>query len=219
MMRRSRYDGSPNIGVYASVSESLAIVAPDSSTDFVRDLEEVLGVKTFMTTISSSFLVGSLVAMNSSGAVVSRNVEAAELEEIRKHIPAEVLPDDVNASGNNVLVNDIGAIINPDLNKKSERLIGDFLGVEVIRASIAGCNTVGSVCSVTNKGCICSVTTTDEEIELIKDILGVEAKKTSVNHGSKYVGVGVLSNSKGALIGDETTPIEMGKIEDGLVLY
>jgi translation initiation factor 6 len=40
-----------------------------------------------------------------------------------------------------------------------------------------------------------------------------------VNHGSKYVGSGVIANSKGALVGDATTPIEMGRLEDGLVLY
>jgi translation initiation factor 6 len=33
------------------------------------------------------------------------------------------------------------------------------------------------------------------------------------------VGAGIVANSKGALVGDETTPIEMGRIEDGLVLY
>jgi translation initiation factor eIF-6, putative len=219
MMRLSRYDGSPNIGVYAVVNESLAIVAPNTSQEFLTDLEIVLGVQTFMTTVSSSFLVGSLVAMNSNGAVVSSTIEASELEEIRKHIPIEVLPTDVNAAGNNILINDKGAIVNPDLNRKSMKLIEDFLGVEVIKSTISGCNIVGSVCSVTNKGCLCNVNTSDEEIKLIQDIFKVEAKKTSVNHGSKYIGPGVLCNSKGALIGDDTTPIEMGKIEDGLVLY
>ena len=218
-MRLSRYGGTPNIGVYATVNEGLAIVAPDTSQEFLRDLENVLGVKTFMTTVSASFLVGSMVAMNSNGAVVSQTTELTEIEKIREYIPVEVLPDDVNAAGNNILVNDKGAIINPDLNKRSEKLIEDFLGVEVVRSLIGGCTTVGSVCSVTNKGCICSVSTTDEELALINDLFGVEAKKTSINHGSKYVGVGILCNSKGALIGDETTPIEMGKIEDGLALY
>ena len=33
------------------------------------------------------------------------------------------------------------------------------------------------------------------------------------------VGAGLVANSKGAVVGDETTPIEMGKIEDGLLLY
>ncbi|MFA6805383.1 MAG: translation initiation factor eIF-6, partial [Candidatus Methanomethylophilaceae archaeon] len=81
------------------------------------------------------------------------------------------------------------------------------------------CNTVGSVCVATNKGCICHPDTTDEELEVISDILKVEAKRASVNHGVKYLGAGILANSKGALIGDDTTPIEMGKIEDGLNLF
>ena len=60
---------------------------------------------------------------------------------------------------------------------------------------------------------------TDEEIALIKDVLGVECIRTTVNHGVRSVGAGIIANSKGAVVGDQTTPIEMGKIEDALVLY
>lgn len=218
-MRLSRCGGTPNIGVYAAVSESLALVAGNAEPEFVRALETALEVKTFMTTVSGSYLVGSLVAMNSHGAVISGMTESGELESIRKHINVTVISDRLNAAGNNVLVNDRGAILNPELGKKAEKEVADALGVEVIRATIAGSNTVGSVCSVTNKGCVCSVGASEEEIALLKDIFGTEVKKGSVNHGSKYVGSGLLCNSKGAVIGDETTPIEMGKIEDGLLLY
>ena len=87
-------------------------------------------------------------------------------------------------------------------------------------SSIAGCNTVGSVCRANNKGCVCHMDTSDEEVQLIKDVLKVqEVVRTSVNHGSRMVGAGVVANSKGAVVGDETTPIEMGKLEDGLLLY
>jgi translation initiation factor 6 len=218
-MRLSRCGGTPNIGVYASVSESLALVAGNAEPEFVRTLEEALEVKTFMTTVSGSYLVGSLVAMNSYGAVISGMTESGELDAIRKHINVAVISDRLNAAGNNVLVNDRGAILNPEMGKKAEKEVADALGVEVIRSPIAGCNTVGSVCSVTNKGCVCNVGASDEDIALLKDIFRTEVKKASVNHGSKYVGSGLLCNSKGAVIGDETTPIEMGKIEDGLVLY
>lgn len=56
-------------------------------------------------------------------------------------------------------------------------------------------------------------------MELIMDVLKVEAIRSTVNHGARMVGAGILANSKGALIGDDTTPIEMGKIEEGLALY
>ncbi|MCL2148745.1 MAG: translation initiation factor eIF-6, partial [Methanomassiliicoccaceae archaeon] len=99
------------------------------------------------------------------------------------------------------------------------RRVADALGVEVVRSAIAGCGVVGSVCAATNKGCVCCAGATEEDMALLRDVLGVEARKASVNHGSPQVGAGMLCNSKGALVGDETTPVEMGRIEDGLALY
>jgi len=219
MMRLSRCGGTPNIGVHASVNEGLALVAANSAPGFVRDIETILGVETILTTVSGSFVIGSLVRMNSNGAVVSGMIETAELERIKERISVTVLPDKVNAAGNNILANDKGAIINPELSKGMEKRISDALGTEVVRSSVGGYNTVGSACVASNKGCLCCVSATEEDIALIRDVLKVEAKKGSVNHGSRHVGAGILCNSKGALVGDETTPIEMGKIEDGLVLY
>ncbi|MCL2032528.1 MAG: translation initiation factor IF-6 [Methanomassiliicoccaceae archaeon] len=219
MMRLSRCNGTPNIGVYASVNESLSLVAANSGPGFAEDIEAVLGVETILTTISGAFVIGSLVRMNSNGAVVSGMIESSELEKIKEKINVTVLPDKANAAGNNVLANDNGAIINPVLGPRAEKRIADALGVEVVRSAIAGYGTVGSACVATNKGCLCNVNATAEDIALLKDVLGVEAKKGSVNHGSGYVGSGILCNSKGALIGDETTPVEMGRIEDGLALY
>jgi translation initiation factor 6 len=219
MMRLSRYAGNPNIGVYAVVNESLGFVACDASLEFMKDLEEILEVKTFMTTVAGSYVVGSLVAMNSYGAIVSNLTEEKELSFIREHIPVDTIEDKMNAAGNNILANDHGAIISPDIGTHAEQTIRETLGVEVVKASIAGCNTVGSVCCVTNKGCVCNPDVTDEEMALIQDVLKVEARRASVNHGIRYLGAGILANSKGALIGDLTTPIEMGKIEDGLNLF
>lgn len=219
MMRLSRYGGSPNIGVYATANESLALIACDASPEFVRDVEEALEVKTVMTTVAGSFVVGSLVVMNSFGAVVSGLADSAELSCIREFIPVTTISDRLNAAGNNILANDKGAIINPEIGRKTEKEIADILGVEVVKSTISGLTTVGSVCKATNKGCLCNLDATDEDMELIRNVLKVEVKRTSINHGSRYIGSGILSNSKGALIGDDTTPIEMGKVEDGLVLY
>lgn len=219
MMRLSRFGGTPNIGVYAAANEEVSVIAANTTPDFVRDIETVLGVETVLTSVSGSYIIGSLVTMNSNGAVVTGMIESSELEKIRTKINVLVLPDKMNAAGNNILANDKGAIINPELGKKAEKEIGDILGVDTIRSSIGEYNTIGSVCVANNKGCLCCTDATDDDILLISDILKVEVKRGSVNHGSKHVGAGIICNSKGALIGDDTTPIEMSKIEDGLVLY
>lgn len=219
MMRLSRYGGNPNIGVFAVANESFAFVAGDAAPEFTRALESALDVKTIMTTVAGSFVVGSLVAMNSNGAVVSGLAEPRELETLGRYLPCFALDDPLNAAGNNILVNDNGAIVNPYYGEKVIRQISDALGVECVPSAIAGVSTVGSACKATNKGCVCHADASDDDLALIQDVLKVEAVKTTVNHGSRVVGAGIIANSKGAVVGDETTPIEMGKVEDGLVLY
>lgn len=219
MMRLSRYGGNPNIAVFATANESLALTAADASPEFERTLGEVLGVDVVKLSVGGSFVVGSLVAMNSNGAMVSMLADDGEIARISARIPCTRLDDRLNAAGNNILVNDHGAIVNPDYSKRILDQIQDVLGVEAVPSLIGGINTVGSVCRVTNKGCICHMDASDEEIALIKDVLNVDAVRTTVNHGVRAVGAGVIANSKGAVIGDETTPIEMGKVEDGLALY
>lgn len=219
MMRFSRHTGNPNIGVFAAANEDLAIISADASPEFERAVGEALGVKTVKTTVAGAHVIGSLVAMNSRCAVVSGLADAREVEAIEGHIPVVLLDDSLNAAGNNILVNDRGAIVSPEYGHSAAGLLSDAFGVEVVFSSIAGCNTVGSVCRATNRGCVCHMDASDEELDLIKDVLGVEAVRTSVNHGSRMVGAGIVANSKGAVVGDETTPIEMGRIEEGLALY
>ena len=219
MMRFSRHSGNPNIGVYAAANESLAFLSADASPEFERAVGEALGVKTIKTTVAGAHVIGSLVAMNSNCAVVIGLADAREVEVIEAEIPCFLLDDSLNAAGNNILVNDHGAIVSPEYGHAVAKPLADALGVEVVFSSIAGCNTVGSICRATNKGCVCHMDASDDELDLIKDVLKVEAVRTSVNHGSRVLGAGILANSKGAVVGDETTPIEMGRIEEGLGLY
>lgn len=152
MMRLSRYGGNPNIGVFAVANESFAFVAGDAAPEFVKDLEQALDVQTTLMTVAGSFVIGSLVVMNSNGAVVSGLADDREMSIISKCLPCTALDDPLNAAGNNILANDKGAIVNPYYERSVVDAIADALGVECVQSSIAGCNTVGSVCKATNKG-------------------------------------------------------------------
>ena len=218
-MRRSSYAGSPNIGVFAVANERLSFVAHDAVDEFVNAIEHTLDVEVVRTTVADSFVVGSLVAMNSNGAIVSGLAGDREIETISSKIPVALLEDKLNAAGNNILVNDNGAIVNPEVDSRSFKQIEDVLGVECVKGTIADIVTVGSVCRATNKGAAIYVDATEEEISLVKDVLKVDnVIRTTVNHGVRFVSPGILANTKGALVGDLTTPIEMGKIEDAFDL-
>ena len=219
MMRLSRYANNPNLGVYSCVSENFAFIASDLGDEYVAEIEEVLQVEGIRTSVAGSFVVGSLMAMNSNGAIVSGLAEEKELAVIRSRLPVALLNDTLNAAGNNILVNDFGAIVNPEIDERSMKEVEDALGVECVRGTIAGVGTVGSVCRATNKGAAVHPGATEADLQLIKDVLKVEAMRTTLNHGGRTLASCVLANSKGAVIGDQSTPIEVGKLEDALVLY
>lgn len=218
-MRLSRYGGNPNIGVFAAVGESLAFIAHDCTDAFLREVEEELGVEAFRATVAGSFVVGSLMAMNSNGAVVSGLADPSEAAAIGRRLPVALLDDRLNAAGNNILVNDRGAIVNPGLSAAAVAAASDALGVECVPAPIAGMAAVGSACVATNSGAAVHPDATDEDLRLIREVLKVEPARTTLNHGSRLIAPCVLANSKGALAGDSTTPIEMGRLEDALRLY
>ena len=219
MLRLSRFGGNPNIGVYSTANESLAIISPDASEDYIRDAEGTLGVSSLLTTVAGSFVVGSLVAMNSYCAVVSGLAEEAEIKKISAEMPVFALHSKHNAAGNNILVNDFGAVVNPRIDDRNIKLIEKALGVKCVRSSVAGMDTVGSACRATNKGAVCHPLTTAEEAELIESTLNVEVRRTTLNHGSVLPAPCFIANSKGALVGDMTTPIETGRLEDALNLF
>lgn len=219
MIKLSSYNGSPYLGVYCVASERHSLLPLDASEAFVAELEEALQVQAVRCNISGSHVVGSLAALNSNGTVVSGFIEADELARFPKDMNTLLLRDKHNAAGNNILVNDNGAIVDPSISNDNLKLIGDVLGVECVPATIADMETVGAICKATNKGVVCHPATTDDDLELIRQVLKVDAYRSTLNHGTATVGSCLVANSKGALVGDISTPIELGRLEDALHYY
>ncbi len=219
MLKLSSYGGNPYLGVYCVSNDSLALLPSDAHQSLVEDSERSLGTEALKLTMSSSHVIGSLVAMNSNGIVVTNQAESAEVRRLEEHLPVLKLEDRLNAAGNNILVNDHGAVVNRNLRPATVEALEDFFGFECVRLRVAGMDTVGSVCKVTNKGGICHPKATEGEISKLSEALNVDFSPITLNYGSAMVGACIVANSSGALVGDNSTPIELGRLEDALHLF
>lgn len=219
MLRLGDINGNPYVGVYCAASEQLAVM-PDSVTNKVaREVAETLGVEIVKTTVAGATIVGSLIALNSNGVMVTNFAEKHELARFPKGLRVGVMEERLNAAGNNVLANDKAALVHPSASQRTLKAIEDTLGVEVQRGRVAGVDTVGSACIATSKGVVCHPRTTENELRWLSELFKVPASLGTLNYGTPYLGACAVANSKGAYIGFKSTPIELGKLEDGLGLY
>lgn len=220
MLIKGNIFGNPFIGVYCAANENIAlfpITTPDKIIDKAR---EALGLEGAMTTsIDGAHVLGALICMNSKGAISSKFISENELDRIGSEVKITKLPHRLNAAGNNILANDNGALTHPEYNDAALAVISEALGVPAERGTVAGFKTVGSAAVATNKGVICHPHTSDFEKQQLERVMGVEVRIATANYGTGLLGACLIANSKGALVGEASTPIELGKVEDGLKLY
>jgi translation initiation factor 6 len=209
--------GNPNVGVYVRATERHAFLPETASKRELTEVEEALGVPATKLSIGGSHVVGSLIAANSKGAVVADIVFNVELKKIEKAgLKARRLDELLNAAGNNILCNDNGALVNPEYSDSAVRLIEDALGVPVTRGTLGTQGIVGMAGVATQKGVLVHPKATPEEREVARRALGVDVMLGTINHGTALIGAGIAANSRGAVIGQSSTGVELNRIEDAL---
>jgi len=218
MDRKLMIGSSPVLGVFATVTDNVALVPIGTPRETTKQIEDALCVQVMQTTIAGSFVIGSLVCGNCSGFVVSKYVYAEETRSLQElgDINVQAIPDVMTAVGNIVLANDTAAIVHPDLPDRAVKTIADTLQVDVRRATIAGLKTVGMAGVATNKGVLVHPRVSDSEIDILEDVFDLPVDIGTVNFGSPLIGSGLLANSAGYLAGADTKGPELGRIEDAL---
>ncbi len=211
------FAGDPNIGLYGFSTESHCFI-PKLKNWVEKTIIETLGVKTVKTTIAGTNILGIFAAGNSNGVILSNLARKSEMENLEKYVNVHVLEGKYNAVGNLILANDKGCIISDKIKKYSGE-ISDFLGVKTVAHNIGKLDIVGSFSIATNKGCAISKFTTPKDIEILEKTLGLKTGYATINFGSNFVRSGVIANSKGALIGTQTTSPEMQNIAEILGFF
>lgn len=214
--QRIAFDGNPFIGLYVRASDKMAFLPPNSPEKFLARCGETLGKVEFLT-IGGSHLLGLFSAINSRGVVVPRLIFKEEAQELKKlGLNVAEIRSRFTAVGNNVLVNDRAALVNPELPQADVKAIAEELDVEVVPGQIAGYNTVGSMAVVTNKGLLVNANATEEEMGELEKLFGVKGNGGTANMGVSFVGISLAANSRGCVAGELTSGFEMSRIDEAL---
>ncbi|RQG86978.1 translation initiation factor IF-6 [Natrarchaeobius halalkaliphilus] len=217
-MQRLAFAGSSYVGVFARATDSCVLVRHDVDDDVLAALEDELEVPAIPTTVGGSSTVGALATANENGLLVSSRILEYERDRLEDELDVAVaeLAGNINAAGNVVLANDYGAYVHPDLPRETIQTVKDTLEVPVERGDLAGVRTVGTAGVATNSGVLCHPKATDDELDLLEEVLDVRADVGTINYGAPLVGSGLLANEAGYVVGEDTTGPELGRIEDAL---
>ena len=213
----AEFQGSYNIGAYGLATDKYAIVGEGFRDKTIKEMQEVLSVPVVSQNVMDEPIVGIMLVGNSFGLLVPELIRDDEIQKI-KEVLGDINIEKVNfktyenALGNIILTNDRGAVIHSDIfnaNRSLLNKIEDALNVEIAHYNFFT-HVIRTAVVANNKGAIVHPLLSDEEIEIIKEVLKLEKiGKGTGNMGSPYVGTCYIVNSNGIVAGLKTTGPEL----------
>lgn len=154
---------------------------------------------------------------NRKGLLVPITTSDQELQHLRNSLPDEIkimrVEERLSALGNVIAANDHVALIHPDLDRETEEIITDVLGVEAFRQTVADTVLVGSYMALSNRGGLVHPKTSIQDQDELSSLLQVPLVAGTVNRGSSVIGGGMVVNDWMAVTGLDTTAPELSVVE------
>jgi translation initiation factor 6 len=218
MAIRAQFEKNSDIGVFGKLTNAYCLCALGGS-EFYKVFENELAdhIPVVYCSMAGTRIVGRLSAGNRKGLLLPNTTTDQELLHIRNSLPDEVVvqrvEEKLSALGNCIACNDYVAVIHPDLDRETEEIIADTLGVEVFRQTIAGNVLCGSYCALSNQGGLVHPRTSVEDLDELSSLLQVPLVAGTINRGSDVIGAGIMVNDWVAFVGHDTTATEIAVCE------
>jgi len=218
MAVRAQFENSSEIGVFSRLTNKYCLVAYGGADNFRVFESELQGhIPVVRASVAGCRVIGRLTVGNKNGLLLPNTTTDQELMHIRNSLQDEVVVQRVeerlSALGNVIACNDYVALVHPDLDRETEEIVADVLGVEVFRQTIASNVLVGSYSVITNQGALVHPKTSIEDQDELSSLLQVPLVAGTVNRGSDVIGAGLVANDWVAFCGFDTTSTEISVIE------
>jgi len=217
--QRAQFENSNEVGVFAKLTNSYCLTGLGGSQNFYSIFEAELAdhIPVVQTSLAGTRIVGRVCVGNKNGLIVPSSTTDQELLHLRNSLPEGVLiqrvEERLSALGNCIACNDHVALIHTELDRETEEIVADVLGVEVFRQTVAGNALVGSYCCISNAGALVHPKTSIEDQDELSSLLQVPVVAGTVNRGSDVIGAGMVVNDWCSFCGLDTTATELQVVE------
>jgi len=210
------FNGNPNIGLYGLATDDYCLVSPDVSNSTISKMKEILKVPVYKIYIAGTELVGALCVANSNVLLVPEITRDEEIDVLERHgVNYKIINTKMTALGNNILLRDDVAMINLNYdNDVVDQL--KKLKINSEKGKIAKNITIGSCAFIGKNGGIVHRDASEYEIKKMEKLFNVSLDIGTINLGNPYVKSGIITNSRGILVGELTSGYEITRVESSL---
>jgi translation initiation factor 6 len=207
MASRCQFENSNDVGVFGKLTNAYCLASVGGSYNFYSALETELGPKipVIQTTIAGTKILGRMTAGNRKGLLLPSGTTDDELKRVRNSLPEAVsvrrVEEKLSALGNCIACNDYVALVHPEIDRLTEDIISDTLGVETFKTTIAKNSLVGSYSVFNNQGGIVHPMVSVEELDELSSLLQVPLCAGTINRGSEVIAGGLMANDFAAFCG------------------
>lgn len=220
MAKRCAFENTNEIGVFCALTNSYCLTGIGGSENFYSVFQAEFqndDLPVIHATIGGCRFVGRTTVGNRRGLLVPSTTTDLELQHLRNSLPDKVVvqrtEERLSALGNIIATNDHVALVHPDIDRETEDVLTDVLGVEVFRQTVGGQALVGSYSKFSNRGGMVHPRTTAEDLQELSSLLQIPLVAGTINRGSDVLGGGMVANDWTAFCGLDTTGTEISVVE------
>lgn len=210
-------EGNPNVGLYGFCNDKFCLLGKNIPGNLVKKIEKTLKVPVHQIQLCGTNLIGVFCAGNNEKIIVPDICFKHELKELDKlKINYETIKTKNTALGNLILCNDNAAVVSSVFSADTKKEIRQKLNLKVVPLDLDEYEAVGSIAVLRNNNGVCMRNIKKKDMNKIEDVLEVNLTLGTVNFGSMFIKSGVLTNSNGMVVGENSTGIELGILDEGL---
>jgi translation initiation factor 6 len=208
---KTNFYGNPNVGLYGFATDKYCVIGKGLPKKLIKEIEKILDVPIYEININGSHLIGVYCCGNEKILLVPEIIKKNEEDELKKlKLPYKLIKSKFSALGNNISVFGNKGILSSECSDELKKELAEF-DIKILK--LKNNNTVGSCLVINKNGCLASSDFDQEHLDKVEQFLNVKTRIGSINKGNPYVKSGMIVNSKGYIVGNDTTGVEIMRID------